>query len=249
MNTDKNQKMGTDVTSSQGKQFLRLLRHLRSLAMTETMRPRLAPPNDEGLLRGPDLVGTPRNDRYICLCILSLVIYTTFLLFPLTSQAHIAEEWMVKEGYFCTLYIRQDVNIEALNRKIDTYRVDFGLSEKPISLGRKPQEELSYKFDIVFLKIQELLDMRPQDIRLNVKIYPNKEDIGNIYMEIFNEGGRFIAFYVFNLNTLFACEEKISVSVVAHEIAHCIVDHHFTVQPPKKIAELLAHYAELHLRD
>lgn len=241
--------MDADVISKEGRQFLRLLGLLRSLKMAKAMPPRFAFAQEEGSFGGPDSFVAPANDRNICLCILSLAICTTFLLFPLPSQAHIAEEWMTKEGYFCTLYIRQDVDVEALNKKIDTYRVDFGLSQKPITLSRKPQDELSYKFDVVFLKVQELLDMRPQDVRLDVKIYPSKEDIDKIYVKLFNERGGFIAFYVFNLNTLFACEEKISVSVVAHEMAHCILDHHFTMQPPKKIAELLAHYAELHLRD
>ena len=165
-----------------------------------------------------------------------------------SAYAQVTEEWMTKEGYFCTLNIRQDVDIERLNRKVDTYRVDFGLIEKPGRISQKPEHELLYKFDIIFLKVQEILDMRPKDIHLNVKIYPNKEDVEKLYIEILNRDGKFIAFYVFNLNTLYACEEKISVGVVAHEIAHCIVDHHFDMPPPKRIAEMIAHYAELQLR-
>ena len=183
-----------------------------------------------------------------------IILICSFALTPsiwaqVTEVVAVEKEWITAKGHFCNLRIREDVNIVALNRKIDTYRVDFGLTEKPIRQSREPKDEVLYKFDLVFFKVQELLDMRPAGISLNVKVYPRKNDLDKIYVELYNEEGRFIAFYVFDLNTLFACEEKVSVSVVAHEIAHCIVDHHFEIQPPKKIAEMIAHYAELHLRE
>ncbi len=174
------------------------------------------------------------------------------LSFPAFSRAQLPqlpEEWIIAKGYFCTLYIKPDVNITALNNKIDTYRVDFGLSEKPERAIQKPEDEVLYKFDLVFSKVQELLDMRPPKIHLNVKIYQTKEELDKVYIEVFNEEGEFIAFYVFILNTLFACEEKISAAVIAHEIAHCVIDHHFKMAPPQKIGEILAHYAELNLRE
>ena len=54
---------------------------------------------------------------------------------------------------------------------------------------------------------------------------------------------------VFKINTLFTSEEKVSANVLAHEIAHCIVDHYFSVIPPTKVAEMIAQYADAHIRD
>ena len=68
-------------------------------------------------------------------------------------------------------------------------------------------------------------------------------------MEIFNQDNRFIAYYVFKINTLFTSEEKISANVLAHEIAHCVIDHYFSVIPPTKVAEMIAQYADAHIRD
>ncbi|MCX5715609.1 MAG: hypothetical protein NTV07_01865 [Candidatus Omnitrophica bacterium] len=160
-----------------------------------------------------------------------------------------AESWIVTKGYFCTLYIKDDVNIADLNNKIDTYRVDYGLTEKPKLTGQKPEDEILYKFDVIFLKVQELLDMRPPNMHPDIRIYRTKEEIDKVYVEICNEEGKFIAFYIFNLNTLYACEERVSESVIAHEIAHCVLDHHFNVAPPQKIGEMLAHYVELNLKE
>lgn len=180
------------------------------------------------------------------LCLLPMVgAYAQITDVPLPED----HEWTIAKSYFCTIYFKYDVNIDALNKRIDTYRVDYGLTTKPERLGENVEDVVAYKFDLIFLKVEELLDMRPKDIHLKAKIYRDQNDLDKIYMEIFNEQNKFIAFYVFKLNTLFANEQKISANVLAHEIAHCIVDHYFSVIPPKKIAEMLAQYADLHLRD
>ena len=78
------------------------------------------------------------------------------LLFPAgIAYGQVLDGWITAKGHFCTLYIGEDVNIEQLNRKIDTYRVDFGLSERPLRLTPAPEGEILYKFDLVFLKVQE----------------------------------------------------------------------------------------------
>ncbi|MCM8782542.1 MAG: hypothetical protein NC828_05800, partial [Candidatus Omnitrophica bacterium] len=92
---------------------------------------------------------------------LFFLIAILLILFPIYSYAQIRDEWIMAKGYFCTLYIKPDVNIDVLNRKIDTYRVDFGLSEKPSRLIQGVRDEVLYKFDLIFLKVQEVLDMRP----------------------------------------------------------------------------------------
>ncbi|KPK41656.1 MAG: hypothetical protein AMJ78_04905 [Omnitrophica WOR_2 bacterium SM23_29] len=188
---------------------------------------------------------------------ISLTASLIFCLLPVLSayaqatnaQLPEEQEWLITKSYFCTIYFRYDVNIKTVNKKIDTYRVDYGLTTKPPRLGEEAKDIIAYKFDLIFLKVQELLDMRPKDISLNAKIYRDKNDLDKVYMEIFDEENKFIAFYIFKLNTLFANEKDISANVLAHEIAHCIIDHYFSVIPPEKIAEMLAQYADLHLRD
>ena len=98
-------------------------------------------------------------------------------------------------------------------------------------------------------KVREILDMRPKDLHLNVRIYKGQKDLDRVYVEIFSEEKGFIAYYVFKVNTLFASEEKISANILAHEIAHCVVDHYFSVTPPTKVAEMIAQYADAHIRD
>lgn len=159
------------------------------------------------------------------------------------------EGWTITKSIFCTIYFRYDVDINAVNSRLDTYKVDYGLLETPPKPGESAEERVAYKFDLIFYKVQELLDMRPADLHLNVRIYRDQNDLDRIYLEIFSEENKFIAYYIFKINTLFASEAKMAANVMAHEIAHCIVDHYFSVIPPKKVAEMIAQYADVHLRN
>jgi len=192
--------------------------------------------------------------------ILSIAIFFTFMLCLSAADANVTdsvppaelisdEGWTVTKSIFCTLYFRFDVDIDAVNNRLDTYKIDYGLLEKPPRPGEDAKERVAYKFDLIFYKVQELLDMRPAELHLNVRIYRDQKDLDKVYMEIFDQENTFIAYYIFKINSLFASEAKISANVMAHEIAHCVVDHYFSVIPPKKVAEMIAQYADAHLRD
>jgi len=190
----------------------------------------------------------------------SIALVSAFMLCAPAVQANVTEGaaaaelssdegWTITKSIFCTLYFRYDVDIDTVNNWLDTYKVDYGLLEKPPRPGESANDRIAYKFDLIFYKVQELLDMRPKDLHLNVRIYRHQEDLDRVYLEIFDQENRFIAYYVFKMNTLFASEAKMSANVMAHEIAHCVVDHYFSVIPPQKVAEMIAQYADAHLRD
>jgi hypothetical protein len=187
----------------------------------------------------------------------SILAGLIFILSSSSSPASIISEktffdgndWTVIDSAFCTIYLKDKVDARKVSNKIDTYRIDYGLSERPVRSGNSANDDVAYKFDLIFFKVQELLDMRPKDLHLNVRIYKGQSDLDRVYMEIFDQQNKFVAFYIFKLNSLFATEEKISANIMAHEIAHCIVDHYFSVTPPTKVAEMIAQYADLHLRD
>ena len=158
-------------------------------------------------------------------------------------------DWTSVESLYCTIFFKDDIDLAAVDKKIDTYKIDYGLTEKPPRAGNEVKDEIAYKFDLIFFKVQEILDMRPKDLRLNVRIYRGQDDLNRVYVEIFDRNDKFIAYYVFKINTLFASEEKISANVLAHEIAHCVIDHYFSLVPPTKVAEMIAQYADVHIRD
>ncbi|OGX27452.1 MAG: hypothetical protein A3F87_03900 [Omnitrophica WOR_2 bacterium RIFCSPLOWO2_12_FULL_51_24] len=165
------------------------------------------------------------------------------------NQFSDGNDWLSVNSLYCTIFFKDSVDLAMVNKKIDTYKIDYGLTEKPPRAGDETGDEIAYKFDLIFFKVQEILDMRPKDLRLNVRIYKGQDDLNRVYVGIFDQDNKFIAYYVFKINTLFASEEKISANVLAHEIAHCVIDHYFSVIPPTKVAEMIAQYADVHIRD
>lgn len=165
------------------------------------------------------------------------------------NQFSDGNDWMSVKSLYCTIFFKDGVDLEAIDKKIDTYKIDYGLTEKPPRAGDEAEDEIAYKFDLIFFKVQEILDMRPKGLRMNVRIYKGQDDLNRVYVEIFDRENNFIAYYIFKINTLFASQEKISANVLAHEIAHCIIDHYFSIVPPTKVAEMIAQYADVHIRD
>ena len=158
-------------------------------------------------------------------------------------------DWTNVNSIYCTIFFKDGVDLAAVDKKIDTYKIDYGLTEKPQRAGDEAKDDIAYKFDLIFFKVQEILDMRPNGLHANIRIYKGQDGLNRVYLEIFNQENKFIAYYVFKINTIFTSEENISANVMAHEIAHCIIDHYFSVTPPTKVAEMIAQYADVHLRE
>ena len=43
--------------------------------------------------------------------------------------------------------------------------------------------------------------------------------------------------------------EDVHEGMLAHEIAHSIIDHYLLVRPPRATAEILSRYVDAHLND
>ena len=111
------------------------------------------------------------------------------------------------------------------------------------------KEILTDKFDAIFNRVEDILDMYPSDIQVSINIYKTKDALDKAYEEIFSEPNNVSSFYVYTTNTIYTLEDVINEKILAHEMAHCIIDHYFVILPSKKIQEMLAVYADVHLKD
>ena len=56
------------------------------------------------------------------------------------------------------------------------------------------------------------------------------------------------AWYIYESNTIYINADDVHEGILAHEMAHSIIDHYFSVRPPRATAEILARYVDKHLR-
>ncbi len=160
------------------------------------------------------------------------------------------EECGIFSTRFCTVFYENGVDLKVINRRINLRFSDFYnprrfTKEADFSI----EEILSEKFDAIFYRVEDILDMHPPKIEVRLNIYKDRSGLDKAYEEIFDEPNRASSFYIYKTNAIYTTEKAITEAILAHEMAHCIIDHYFVILPPRKIQEMLAAYADVHLKD
>jgi len=152
--------------------------------------------------------------------------------------------WPRIDSRYCTIWLEPSLEVKTINQRLKTWMI------RPTGLrptADTPEAQLAAKCDTIFRRAQELLDMYPPGVHVTVKITSTQDAIQSVHAARYGIGTEAIAFYVFENNTIYTTGKDLSTSVLAHEMAHCIIDHYFGVRPPRKIEEMLAMYVDAHL--
>jgi len=160
------------------------------------------------------------------------------------------EDRSVFSSKFCTVFYENDVDLKKVNRRINLgfskfYDPRSDKKSSPISI----EDIIADKLDAIFNRAEDILDMHPAKIHVAINIYKRQEDLDKVYEEFFNEPNKAVSFYIYKTNTIYAIEPQLNESILAHEMAHCIIDHYFVILPPRKIQEMLAVYVDIYLKE
>ncbi len=182
------------------------------------------------------------------------VVFTLFLVVILgwgvqQKECSAAESGHVVKTTHTTITFTSLDDVAVLNEAIDFGR-NISLSSIFSSSGPTEKEnELIRKIDLLFEKVQLLLDMGEEMRDVNIRVYANADELHAAYAKIFNKPGDERAWYVFKYNTVFINVQDVHDGVLAHEMAHAIIDNNLEARLPRASAEILAQYVDRHLRD
>lgn len=173
------------------------------------------------------------------------------VLFAALCPSHALAEslnWKVLETRYVKLYYLSRADLEMFDKKIDyeDNSQGFGFFGNKKS-GGNLDEELIKKMDSLYERVQAILDMRRSMKKVTVKIYGNKNTLWNSYQEIYKKRRELRAWYIFEYHTIYVNREDLNEGMLAHEIAHSVIDHFLEVRPPSATAEILARYVDMHL--
>jgi hypothetical protein len=104
------------------------------------------------------------------------------------------------------------------------------------------------KTDAIFERAQEILDMKKKMNKVIVMLYPDQTTLEEAYRQTYKNQCRFRAWYEYKTNTISLNVADCHEGVLAHELAHGIIDHYLLVRPPENTAEILARYVDAHLK-
>jgi hypothetical protein len=175
-----------------------------------------------------------------------------FFLFSAFSQAEAADKdsWKNLKTKYVTLKYKTEEDLKAFNRniKFSPEISASGLNQlfsEAESVDFK--DELKKKIDSIFKRVQEILDMRKQVDVIKVNIYHNKKNLHEAFFKIYKKKTSLRGWYIFEYNTIYMSIDDMHAGMLAHEMAHSIIDHYLSVRPPSATAEILARYVDSHL--
>ncbi len=106
------------------------------------------------------------------------------------------------------------------------------------------------RVDSLVERVIILLNVFPLDLHFNIHIYQNQKDVEAAYTRLSTSGvfGKIpVAFYSHKSRTIHVSVEKMSAGILAHEIAHAVINSYFTEPLPESMQEILAQYVEKQL--
>lgn len=161
-----------------------------------------------------------------------------------------AEEgkWFIIKSPSITIYCEQAVDLKTVANRLSR-RGLFSSGVYDPNPASAPAQKIAYMMEKLMKRAEEILDMFPNRMTLNIRIFKTRDGSNAEYAKIFKTEADYKSFYIYKYNTIYISEEDMADNVMAHEMGHAIVDHYFAVLPPEKIRELLASYVDLHLEE
>ena len=110
-------------------------------------------------------------------------------------------------------------------------------------------QAVTEKVDGLYERVQEILDMRGKlEKKVTLRVYPDRDALARAYQAFTGSPSlRVRAWYIYERNTVYLNAQDVHEGMVAHEVAHAIIDHYLMVRPPRATAEILARYVDEHL--
>lgn len=137
--------------------------------------------------------------------------------------------WAQSDKVFPTqhtvIYYSQDNDLDDLIWRLGGQRLEF-VQETSLASNR---------IDRLVNRVQVILDMWPENLKISVYLHRGALEKNNA------------AYYDDNTQAIHLSVDYASDGVLAHEIAHAVMNRYFSSPPPPKVKEILCQYVDQHL--
>jgi hypothetical protein len=185
--------------------------------------------------------------------IISLFLF--FQVFLLATQAEAqeyageAERWRQLATDHTIIQYQSEDHLRAFDKKIDFGDKHWGFTRLFYAAAHDAmQKRLQHKVDALFERVQEVLDMKRKMPKVVIRLYPDKKELHDIYVRMYEEPCQVRAWYRYKNNTVYLTVIDLNEGMLAHELAHAVMDHYLLVRPPAASAEILARYVDTRLQ-
>jgi hypothetical protein len=170
---------------------------------------------------------------------------TIFVCVILTISVSVSSGYELKTQYATVVYEKEE-QLRTFNREVSLGSLSYLLrNRKSITV----EDEVRNKLDVIIDKVQTILDMYPGGLNFRIILLSTDAEVRKAYRDRYGSSVDYIAFYAPRDKTVFISVADIRLGVLAHELAHVVINHYFLNSPPRKINEVLAQFVETHLKD
>ncbi|HWR57574.1 MAG TPA: hypothetical protein VN328_01685 [Thermodesulfovibrionales bacterium] len=170
----------------------------------------------------------------------SLVVLLSYIA-PCSGQAQSMQGGEKISSRYANVSYQSESLLRLFNKRIKLSSLDY-LLKRRISEELSLQTQVLEKIDIIVERVETILEMRPRNFKVDIIITPDADTIRVLYRKKYGRKVDFLAFYVPAERTIYVPADEIKSNILAHELAHAIIDQYFGVVAPVKIHELLADY-------
>ena len=156
-----------------------------------------------------------------------------------------AFELELKSRYAAVVYSNDD-QLRRFDREISLGSLSYLLGDrKSVTVN----DEVKNKLDVLIERVESILSMYPKEVRFTLRLLPSDEEVQRVFKNKYGKEVDYISFYSPGEKTIYVSVKDIDAGILAHEIAHLIIDLYYGTGTPQKIHEVLAQYVESHLKD
>lgn len=156
--------------------------------------------------------------------------------------------WKIIQTRFTRVKYHSSQDLDQFHAAVNYGPAHWNVSPHATGLSSEQYHDIiRKKVDLVFSKAAEILDMHKAFEPVNINLYTDKDALASAYKGIYSGQCRIRAWYRFKNNTIYLNVKDVHVGMLAHEMAHAIIDHYLTVRPPAQSAEILARYVDSHI--
>jgi len=171
-----------------------------------------------------------------------------FLCGVVQGEASISITTQILETKYTFIHYQSLKDLKKFDKKVDYSPEEWGIKRLFSSSDSHDMiDKLKKKVDALYERVQEILDMRKKMKKVTINIYYNKKQLHAAYQEIYKKPRKIRAWYIYEYNAIYISVDDLHEGMLAHEMAHSIIDHYLTVRPPAATAEILARYVDSHL--
>ncbi len=150
------------------------------------------------------------------------------------------------ESRYAIIQYQHYEQLEKLNNRIVLGSLSYLMGGRR---GLTAVEELKRKIDVIVEKVESILQMYPSRVKFRIQLFDNPEDVRKVYFHQYGKRVDFIAFYSPQDKTIYLSLKDAELIVLAHEIAHVIIDTYYDRATPVKVHEILADYVTRYIED